>query len=361
MPEKNIIFARIKKSFMIRLCNDYSNGAHPEVLRKIIELNMAGEAGYGEDSITLRARELIIDKCGLKDAAVHFVAGGTQANKVALDRILRPCEGVLCAEDAHINVHEAGAIEKDGHKVIVIESRDGKISGPTVAEYMQGLMADPTWPHRVVPGAVYITQPTERGTIYSSAELESMRDVCDSFGLKLYVDGARLAYALGSPANEVTLSDLARLSDAFYIGGTKCGALFGEALVFPGDMDSSERIRLFSHIKRHGALSAKGWLIASQFLTLMTDNLYERIGAESVSKALMLKAGLADNGIRPAWDSATNQQFFIVPNEVLASLSPGSLIFDYWGAPGKDESIIRLVTDWSTPYGAIQRAVDLFS
>lgn len=345
---------------MIFLGNDYSYGAVPEVLEYLKQLNAIGFTGYGEDKLTRETRRMLLDNCGLDEGEIFFLCGGTQTNIVAIDRLLHHGEGIICTDTAHINVHEAGAIEYSGHKVIPLSPEMGKLMPERVEKYMNTFFSDPTWPHMVVPGAIYISQPTETGTLYSLGELQTLRDICNRFSLKLYIDGARLSYALGSPYNDTDLPALARLSDAFYIGGTKCGALFGEALVFPGHMSDTERKRLFGLIKRHGALLAKGWSDAAQFNALFTNGLYYEYGRRADDLAMKLRKSLNDVGIRNPWFSPTNQQFFIFPTHLLDRLSE-EITYDLWGAPGNDESIIRLVTDWSTTDDIISRAVDTIS
>ncbi|MDE6770413.1 MAG: low specificity L-threonine aldolase [Muribaculaceae bacterium] len=343
---------------MIYLGNDYSYGALTQVLNHLVEINNLGETGYGEDPITERTRQLLLDKCGLEDGEVFFLTGGTQTNIVALDWFLRAGEGVLCAEGAHINVHEAGAIEATGHKVIPLTTEAGKLTAKAIERYMTAFFSDPTWQHMVVPGCVYLSQPTEIGTLYTLKELQDIREICDRFSLRLYVDGARLIYALGSEENDVTLQDLADFTDGFYIGGTKCGTLFGEALILPGLLPELEKKRLFGLIKRHGALLAKGWLAAAQFEVLFKEDLYLEVGSEAVKKALRLRDSLHAIGIKSPWQSPTNQQFFIIPTPLLEPLSK-ELTFDLWGTPGPEESTIRLVTDWHTTSSDLTTAITL--
>lgn len=343
---------------MIHLGNDYSYGAVPEVLQHLVDINNVGHTGYGEDSITADVRQNLLNKCGLEDGEVFFLTGGTQTNSVALDWFLLPGEGVLCTEGAHINVHEAGAIEATGHKVVSLHSDQGKLSAKVLEEYMTEFISDPTWPHMVVPGCVYISLPTEIGTLYTLDELTAIRDVCHRFNLNLYVDGARLIYALGSDENNVSLQDLARLTDGFYIGGTKCGTLFGEALILTHPLNERDKNRLFGLIKRHGALLAKGWLTAAQFQALFKDNLYISIGKHAVDKAMMLCKALNNIGIKTLWDSPTNQQFFIIPTSFIQPLLD-YLTFDIWGAPGEKTTVIRLVTDWHTIQTDIDETINV--
>lgn len=341
---------------MIHMNNDYGKGTLPEILGKIGIENLLGHPGYGLDDITNNAEEGILRVCSISDGAVYFLAGGTQTNIVALDWLTRPGEGVLCTRDAHINVHEAGAIEMCGHKVIAIDNGSDLISAKDIIDYMEHFYTDATWPHMVIPGAVYISQPTELGSLYSLKELENLRSVCTKYELKLYVDGARMAYALGAPECDVSLADIARLSDGFYIGGTKCGTLFGEALVIPAMKSEYEKKRLFNHVKRHGALMAKGWLVALQFDEILKENRYQSQGARAVEMATYLREELFKLGISVWRKSPTNQQFFIVPEQILKKID-GKISYDVWGARGEQESIIRLVTDWSTTPADIQECL----
>lgn len=344
---------------MIQLGNDYGKGAHERIIRRIIAENMVSHSGYGMDSLTAGARDCVLEACGLREGDVHFLTGGTQTNAVAIDWLSRPSEGVLSTSDAHINVHEAGAIECCGHKVIPIQNGSDKLTAADVEEFMNKFYSDATWPHMVIPGVVYISQPTELGSLYGKEELEKLRIVCDKYGLKLYIDGARLAYALGADGNDVTLIDLAHIADAFYIGGTKCGTLFGEALVLPGVKSEREKCRLFNHVKRHGALHAKGWLVAAQFDEMLKDGLYASLGKHAVSLALQLRKGLSGKGIKAWKESPTNQQFFVVPQETLNHIK-GKVGYDVWGTPEETKSVIRLVTDWSTTEGDIAAVLNLF-
>lgn len=330
--------------------SDYMRGAHPEVMRRLAETNLLATPGYGFDEYTARARALILDACGIPDGDVKFLVGGTQTNATVIDALLHKTEGVLAAESSHINVHESGAIEASGHKVITLPTREGKIFARDIDRYLADFYADDTWEHMVIPGMVYITQPTEVGTLYSLAELEAISAVCRKYGIRLYADGARLAYALASPLADFTLMDLARLCDAFYIGGTKCGALFGEAVVLP----NPKIVRnFFTHIKQHGALFAKGRILGVQFEALFTAGLYRRIGENAVRTAMRLKQGFQERGYRLFIDSPTNQQFFVLPNAVIDRLMETTTTFEYWGPRGQEETAVRFVTDWATTDGDI--------
>lgn len=329
---------------MIHFESDYMRGAHPEVMKRLAETNMEQTAGYGSDEYTQQAERLILDACALEQGRVFFLVGGTQTNATVIDGLLRRHEGVLCADTAHINVHEAGAIEATGHKVLTLPTHLGKIKAEDVAHYLEIFYRDETHPHMVAPGMVYLSYPTELGTLYSRTELEAMSIVCHQAGIPLYIDGARLGYGLAAEGTDVSLQDIARLADVFYIGGTKVGALFGEAVVVP----HAERLpHFFSLIKQHGALLAKGRLLGVQFATLFTNGLYLNIARHAIRMALLLKAIMLEKGYRLYIDSPTNQQFFVLPNEVIDRLSP-HVGFELWGARGEQETPVRFVTDWST-------------
>lgn len=329
---------------MLHFESDYMAGAHPEVLQRLIETNLEQTVGYGADEYTARARELIREACGAPEARVHFLVGGTQTNATVIDGLLARHEGVLAAESGHISVHEAGAIEASGHKVLTLPQYEGKVRAEDVAHYIDDFYRDETYEHMVAPGILYISFPTEYGTLYSLAELESLSQVCHKAKIPLYIDGARLGYALGAEGCDVTLRDIARLADVFYIGGTKVGALFGEAVVIT---NPTLLPHFFPLVKQHGALLAKGRLLGVQFEALFSDGLYERIGRKATSLALRLKEGFERLGYRSVVDSPTNQQFFLLPNEVVDQLKPHAG-FEYWGPRGERESTVRFVTSWNT-------------
>ncbi len=326
---------------MIHFDCDYMEGAHPEILRRLTETNMEQTAGYGNDAHTSDAERLILEACGLHEGRVHFLVGGTQTNATVIDALLRRHEGVLAADSGHINVHEAGAIEACGHKVLTLPSHDGKVRAEDVDRYISDFYRDETWEHMVAPGMLYISHPTEMGTLYTLAELEALSSVCRKAGIPLYMDGARLGYGLAA-SDEVTLKDIARLCDAFYIGGTKVGALFGEAVVFPKPMPN-----FLTLTKQHGALLAKGRLLGVQFETLFSDGLYFRIGAHAVKMAMKLRKGFLEAGYRAYNDSPTNQQFFYLKNDDLERLQKVAT-FELWGPKGEKETLVRFVTSWAT-------------
>ena len=333
---------------LCHLESDYNNGAHEAVLRHILETNDERTQSYGDDRFSEHARQLIRSACVAPDAQIWFLAGGTQTNATIIDCVLQPYEGVLCPETAHINVHEAGAVEFTGHKVIALPSHDGKLSAGDLRAWLQAYFADDTAEHMVCPGAVYITFPTELGTLYTSAELTELSTVCHDNGLLLYVDGARLAYGLAA-SPDVTLPLLARLADIFYIGGTKCGALCGEAVVFPrGDAPA----HMLSRIKRHGALLAKSRVVGVQFEALFQpdgkDTLYMAIGRHAVALAVCLRRLFVERmGYQPYIDSPTNQQFYVIPNDDLDRLRR-HIGFEVWCPVDAAHTACRFVTSWAT-------------
>ncbi|MCH5226909.1 MAG: low specificity L-threonine aldolase [Muribaculaceae bacterium] len=333
---------------------DYMRGCHPEVMRRLIETNMEQTAGYGNDPYTAHACELIREACGVPEAKVFLMVGGTQTNATVIDGVLGHHEGVVCAETGHINVHEAGAVEASGHKVLTLPSHDGKILPSELEEYFSSFYADDTYEHMVYPGMVYISYPTEFGTLYSLPELKEIKEICRKYNAPLFLDGARLGYGLAAEPG-VTLKEIASICDVFYIGGTKVGALFGEAVVIPQG-------KLISHVttlvKQHGALLAKGRLLGVQFETLMTDGLYQRISRQAIDTAMALKKGFISKGYRPFIDSPTNQQFFELPNDLIRKLQE-KCTFELWGPPGKDTSKVRFVTDWATSHQDVSMLLSL--
>ena len=350
----NVIFGQNTMKMVYFNC-DYMAGAHPEVLKAICDTNLEKSAGYGFDSYTAQAREVILEACGLDDGAVFFLQGGTQANKIVIDRLLSRNDGVLCCNTAHINIHEAGAIEADGHKVIALDSINGKLSAKAVEGYMNDFLSDETNEHMVRPSMVYISHPTELGTLNFRKELEDISNVCRKFSMPLFIDGARLAYGLAARSTDVTLHDIASLADVFYIGGTKCGALFGEAIV---SRNRDLLPRFMSIMKLHGALLAKGRLTAIQFLALFSDGLYYRIGRYADELAMIIKDGFCKKGYKILIDSPTNQQFFILPNHVIDRLKR-NIGFELWGPRGEKESAVRFVTDWSTTREDVDALLEL--
>lgn len=339
---------------MLHFDCDYMEGAHPEVMRRLMETNLEQTAGYGNDDYTREAAERIRAACGGPEARVHFLVGGTQTNATVIDGLLARHEGVMAAETGHINVHEAGAIEASGHKVLVLPQYNGKVCAEDVRRYIDDYFRDETYEHMVAPGMLYISHPTEYGTLYNRAELEELSRVCRAAGLPLYMDGARLGYALAAEGTDVSLADVARLCDVFYIGGTKVGALFGEAVVVT-------RPALLPHffplIKQHGALLAKGRLLGVQFATLFTDNLYINIARHAVHMAQKLKKAFIRRGYEVYIDSPTNQQFFRLPNSEIDRLA-AQATFELWGPRGETESVVRFVTSWATREEDVDRLID---
>lgn len=342
---------------MIHFNNDYMRGAHPLILQRLLQTNMEQSVGYGLDEYCSSAEKKILKECNLTNGKVYFLVGGTQTNAVMIDAMLIQCQGVIASVNSHINVHEAGAIEASGHKVITLDDKDGKLQADDIKNYLDNFYGDPTWQHMVIPGMVYLSQPTEFGTIYSKDELIAISKVCKDFNLKLYVDGARLLYALAAEGNDVSLADLSMLCDAFYIGGTKAGALFGEAVVIT---EPDKYAHLFTLIKRHGALLAKGRLLGVQYDTLFSDALYKEIGTSAVKCAMLLKNALLAQGWQPLVNSPTNQQIFIIPNEKLDRLSQ-QVSFDIWGKLGAAATTVRFVTDWSTSFSEIQALISIIN
>ena len=333
---------------MIHLESDYNNGAHQTVLRHLIETNDERTQSYGADSFSEHATNLIREACEAPDAQVWFLVGGTQTNATIIDSVLQRYEGVICTETGHINVHEAGAVEFTGHKVITLPSHEGKLDAAELQAWLKAYFADETAEHMVRPGMVYITFPTELGTLYTVSELKALHDVCQTYGLLLYVDGARLAYGLAA-SPDVTLPLLAKLADVFYIGGTKCGALCGEAVVFP---KGNAPVHMLSRIKSHGALLAKSRLVGVQFESLFSkegdETLYSSIGRQAVALAMRLRSLFVEKlGYKPFIDSPTNQQFYIIPNSDMERLRQ-HIGFEVWCPVDEQHTACRFVTSWAT-------------
>ncbi|MEW4353497.1 aminotransferase class V-fold PLP-dependent enzyme [Streptococcus pneumoniae] len=332
---------------MIHFENDYNRGVHEALLHALVATNEEGLAGYGLDTYSERAKEKIRKACQMPDAEVFFLTGGTQTNQIIINSLLQSYEGVLAADTGHISVHEAGAIEFTGHKVLTLPHKDGKISAQQVKEYLQAFYADSNHSHMVYPGMVYLSFPTEYGTLYSKLELEEMAAVCQEYHIPLFVDGARLGYALASPACDLTLADLANLVDVFYIGGTKMGALCGEAVVFSKDTYPKHFPTI---VKQHGALLAKGRLLGVQFDCFFTDDLYVKIGRGAIEQAERLKEILNEKGYRFFLESPTNQQFIILENDQYERLSK-EVAMGFWEAYDDNHTVVRLATSWSTTDG----------
>lgn len=341
---------------MLYFDSDYMEGAHPEVMKRLVETNLEHSIGYGFDSYCVEAREAIRKACDAPDALVQFLVGGTQTNATVIDAILRRHEGVMAAQTAHINVHESGAIEHSGHKILTLPSHDGKVLAEEVDDYITQFYKDETYEHMVAPGMLYITQPTELGTLYSKSELKAISNVCSKHNIPLYLDGARLGYALASPVADFTLPDIAQLCDVFYIGGTKCGLLFGEAVVAK---NPNTLPHFFPLVKQHGALCAKGRILGVQFLTLFTNNCYQRICSQAIELAQRIRKAFSERGYIVAIDSPTNQQFFILPNTLIDYLRDNGVSFEDWGPRGKESTTVRFVTSWATTDADIDSLIKL--
>ncbi|MGN0070704.1 MAG: threonine aldolase family protein [Atopobiaceae bacterium] len=324
--------------------SDYLEGCEDSIMERLVATNHEKSAGYGLDEHSLHAQRLIKYACGTPDAEVFFLVGGTQTNEVAISALLAPWEGVIAATTGHIAVHEAGAIEAGGHKVLELPGHDGKLAAADVDEFMRLWEKDGNRDHMVQPALIYISEPNEYGLLYSKAELEALRKVADAHGLKIYCDGARLAYALAAPENDVALEDLAHLTDAFYIGGTKCGALFGEALVFP----RPELVpHFFTFMKQCGALLAKGRLLGVQFEAFFEDGLYGRIGRPAIAQARRISSAFEEAHISLAHPTQTNQVFPILSDSQAKLLGEVALA-SFWEKPDEDHTVVRLATSWAT-------------
>ena len=338
---------------MLRFESDYEEGAHPRILELLSASNLEQTPGYGEDHYCDEARTLIRRACFAPEADVHFLVGGTQTNFVVIEAALKPWQGVLCADNGHINVHETGAVEATGHKVMALPAKEGKISAGQIREICAAHHADDSREHMVQPGMVYLSSPTEFGTLYSKAELQDISLACRELGLSLFVDGARMGYGLMSEANDLSLADYASLCDAFSIGGTKVGALFGEAVV----LTSAALKKDFRYLmKQRGAMLAKGRLLGIQFLALFQDDLYFRIATHADSLAMRLRRAFLDLGWPLLYNSFTNQQFPVIPNDVLNRLSH-SYSFSFWQNIDENHSAVRFCTSWATTEEAVTRLI----
>ena len=323
---------------------DYIAGAHPEIIKRLSETNLESLPGYGMDHYTASAQQKIRKVCGCPDAQVELLVGGTQTNAVVISTMLRDWEGVIAADSGHVSVHESGAIEYSGHKVLELPGKDGKIEAPALKSFLERFYSDVTHDHMVFPGMVYISYPTEPGTLYSRSELEAISEVCREYSLPLYLDGARLGYGLMSRSSDLTIRDIARLTDVFYIGGTKVGALCGEAVVFT---KGNRPEHFMTSVKKRGALLAKGRLLGIQFDTLFTDDLYFRISRHAIDMAEKLKDIIREKGWEPYMDSPTNQQLILMTEKEMEALGK-KVVFDRWGINDDGRTIVRLATSWST-------------
>ena len=340
---------------MISFTCDYIEGCCPEILKRLVETNMTQVEGYGEDEFCDSARAKIREATGCPGADVFFLVGGTQTNSTVIDAMLRRYEGVVAVDTGHIAVHESGAVEFSGHKVITLPGHLGKMDAGELREYLAHFHGDPTWPHMEYPGMVYISLPTEYGTIYSLDELRAIKAVCEEYKIPLFIDGARLGYGLASPAATVDLKTLASLCDVFYIGGTKVGALCGEAVVFP---QGNAPRQFFTIVKQHGALLAKGRVLGIQFDTLFTNGLYFTIARHAIDMAMEMKSMFASKGFDFYIDSPTNQQFPILTQEQMDALK-GKVAFEVWDKLPDGRFITRFATSWATTQEHIKQLKQL--
>ncbi len=341
---------------MFRFNSDYLEGAHPTILNRLVETNLEQTVGYGMDDYTTEAKRKLKEACECEDATVYFLVGGTQVNATMLDSLLESYEGVMAAENGHIFVHEAGAVEFTGHKVIAIPAEEGKVTAEGARAYLRAFYKD-IWTHMVRPGAIYISHPSEYGTLYTEAELKELRDICDEYDMKLFLDGARLGFALASENTDVTLPIIAKYCDAFCFGGTKIGTLFGEAAVFTKKEYGKH---FFTEIKQHGALLAKGRLLGLQFDSLLTDDLYLKIGDRADKQAMRIRHAFEQKGYPVYGNSYTNQQFFIITKEKLDELEAKGVVVDDWGDLKEDGNhLIRITTSWATTDESIDYLISL--
>lgn len=340
---------------MISFENDYIAGAHPLVLNHLVETNLESLSGYGQDIYCENAKAKIKNACGRQDVEVELLTGGTQTNQVVISTMLQDHEGVIAADTGHINVHEAGAIEYTGHKVLSLPHKEGKLQPEVLKKYLEGFYADETYTHMVFPGMVYISHPTEYGTLYTLKDLTQLSDICRAFRIPLYLDGARLAYGLMSRETDVTLPDIARLCDVFYIGGTKVGALCGEAVVFTRQ---NKPAHFITSVKKRGALLAKGRLTGVQFDALFSNDLYFEIGRHAIRMAEKLKTVFHDKGIPFYLESPTNQQFIILDNAQMERLRR-QVCFSFWEKYDDNRTVVRFVTSWSTTEEDLQKLEDI--
>lgn len=329
---------------MLSFESDYNNGCHPKILERLAETNEVTCPGYGEDEFCRSAKEKIKKACGCPEGDVFFISGGTQTNVTVIASMLKPFEGVITADTGHINAHEAGALEYTGFKALPIKNHRGKIDARELDEYIETFYGDDNREHMVFPGMVYISHPTEYGSIYSKKELEDISSVCKKRDIPLFMDGARLGYGLFGIGADLSLKDIAGLCDVFYIGGTKVGALCGEAVVFPGKRTPEHFVHM---IKKHGALLAKGRLLGVQFDALFTDDLYFEISKNAMEKAKRLIQICKDAGLSFFYESPTNQQFVILENNALKNLSQ-KVRFGFWERYDDNHTVVRFATSWAT-------------
>ena len=340
---------------MLYFENDYSEGAHDKVLEALIKTNYEKLSGYGSDEYCEKAKEKIKKACVCENAEVYFLVGGTQTNQIIIDTTLKPYEGVVSAETGHVSVHEAGAIEYTGHKVLTVPQHNGKIDATELKDFLETFFNDGNHEHMVFPGMVYISHPTEYGTLYTKDELEKISTICREFELPLFLDGARLGYGVMAKETDVDIKTIAKYGDIFYIGGTKIGALCGEAVVFT---KNNMPKHFTTMVKQHGALLAKGRLLGVQFDALFTDNLYFDIAKNAIYMAELLKKGLADKGYKFYLDSPTNQQFIILENSKMNELSK-YVRFSFWEKYNDSHTVVRFATSWATKREDVESLIAL--
>lgn len=340
---------------MLHFESDYAKGACKEVLEAIMKTNDEYLDSYGFDKYTMSAKEKILKKCNIKNGDVYLISAGTQTNAVSIDYLLKTYEGVISTDCGHIATHEAGAIEYTGHKVITIKNKEGKLVPNDLRKYLLDFYNDKSNYHYVKPGTVYLTHPTEYGTLYTKEEIKEIYEICSNYDIPIFLDGARLGYALACEENDLSLEDIAKYCSCFYIGGAKVGALFGEAVVFTKKEEKYFR----QFIKGHGALLAKGRLLGISFDTLFTDDLYMKISTQAIEMAKILREGLISKGYKFAFQSPTNQLFPIVKNEKLKEISK-YVKYTYWEKYDKEHSVIRLVTSWYTKQQDVEKLLTFF-
>jgi threonine aldolase len=345
----------ILEDIMLSFESDYTEGAHPEILRRLIETNMVQQPGYGSDIWCESAKDKIRIAVGYKGADVHLLTGGTQTNMIVIDALLGACEGVISADTGHIQCHEAGAVESCGRKILPLPHDQGKIRADVLLKYLDKFYKDPSYTHMVYPGMVYISHPTEYGTLYSLDELRALSRVCNQYEIPLFMDGARLGYGLMSHGTDVTLKDVANLCDVFYIGGTKVGALCGEAVVFPRREAPKH---FFTFIKQHGALLAKGRLLGVQFDALFTDDLYFRISRHAIEMADRIRDALSAKGYEFFLPTVTNQIFVVLNDAQLKKLTD-SISCSIWEHLDDGRTVIRIATSWATTEENVNTLINL--
>ncbi len=334
---------------MLYFSCDYAEGCHPQVLKALTDTNMVSTPGYGEDQYCESAKAKIREYINCPEADIYFLVGGTQTNQVVIDSMLSNYDGVVSADTGHVSCHEAGAIEYSGHKVLTIPSHDGLICSDELKEYFCNHFSDENHEHMVNPGMVYISYPSEYGTLYSKEELIAISSICREYSIPLFIDGARLGYGLAA-AKDMTMADIASIADVFYIGGTKVGALLGEAVVFTKNNTPKHFV---TQIKQHGALLAKGRVLGVQFDALFTDDLYMKIGKNAIDKADYVKKVLQERGYKFYLDSPTNQIFIVMENTALEKLKT-KVAYGFWEKYDECHTVIRIATNWSTTEEAVK-------